>query len=187
MSAITASMQTVRDWLVGTYTSREQAMAQPVWFIPVRLWYVAVDGLFDEGIGFFTEQANEHDPDRIYRSRVLQLLEEPLRFENYRLIDQDRWLGAATDPEHLARLRRSDCEPLPGCAIYLERQGDAFRGRMKPGGACRLRSADTSYIEIELELREGVFLTLDRGFDSATGEQTWGSLGGPYRYIKQSP
>ncbi|UFP96901.1 chromophore lyase CpcT/CpeT [Gloeobacter morelensis MG652769] len=180
-----SDFQRVRTWLAGNYSNRTQAMAEPVWFIPVTLWYVEVAGLFGEGAGFFTEQVSEHTPNQPYRSRVLQLLDNPLRLENYRLKDQKVWAGAAKDPGRLGRLRADDCEQLAGCTIYLERQGETFTGKMQPGGGCRLFPGDASYIEIEFELGERSFFTLDRGFDATTGEQTWGSRAGAYRYLKQ--
>ncbi len=159
-------------------------MEQPVWFIPVRLWYVAVEGLFPEGIGFFTEQVSEHLLDQPYRSRVLQLLDEPLRLENYRLKDQPAWAGAALATERLLKLTPQDLDFLPGCTILLEKHSESYLGRMQPGGGCRLSSQDTAYVEIELELRADRFITLDRGFDSTTGTQTWGSRAGAYQYLK---
>ncbi len=180
-----SELATIRHWLSGTYSNRQQAMAEPVWFIPVTLWYVPVDGLFSEGVGFFTEQVSEHTPAQPYRARVLQLLENPLRFENYRLKDQAVWAGASKHPERLSSLTSEHLELLPGCTIYLERKDNCYLGKMKEDQGCRLSSDSTSCVQIEFELTDTAFITLDRGFDLATNVQVWGSKGGPYHYLKQ--
>lgn len=176
-------LSTVRSWLSGTFSNREQAMAQPAWFIPVRLRYLPVDHLFASGVGWFTEQMSEHLGEP-YRSRVLHLLDQPLRFENYRLKDQKVWAGAAFDPPRLAQLAADDLILLPGCTIFLERTAAGYSGRMAEGRGCRLSAEDTSYVLIEFELSEDCFLTLDRGFDLVSDAQTWGSRAGAYCYRK---
>ncbi|MDX2273624.1 MAG: chromophore lyase CpcT/CpeT [Cyanobacteriota bacterium] len=186
----------VTKWLVGTYSNRQQALDQAVWFIPVTLWYAEVPHLFAEGIGFFTEQVNQHKPQDYYRSRVLQLLGDPLRLENYKLRDQSMWAGASQDPQKLSQLKASDCEWLEGCTINLTYvpqaisaeladPSDSYFGNMQPGGACCLSPQDRGYIEIEFQLTADHFITLDRGFDKVTGQQTWGSKAGAYHYRKQ--
>jgi CpeT protein len=181
-----SDLSTICHWLSGTYSNRQQAMAEPVWFIPVRLWYVPVPGLFSEGVGFFTEQVSEHTPEQPYRTRVLQLLENPLRFENYRFRDQTAWAGAAQRTERLQTLSPEDLELLPGCTIELERKDNGYFGAMKEGQGCRLSSNSTSYVRIEFELTDTAFITLDRGFDLVTNTQVWGSRGGAYHYLKQA-
>jgi CpeT protein len=182
-----SDLHTLANWLEGYYSNRAQAMAEPVWFVPVSLWYVRLSGLFSQGIGFFTEQFNQHTPGRFYRSRVLQVLADPLRIENYKLQDQGAWAGASQDPQRLAQLSSADLELLPGCRILVEKRPDSYHGEMLPGGGCRLTSSDSTYIHIEFDLTAKEFITWDRGFDSTTGRQTWGSRAGPYRYQKGIP
>ncbi len=177
--------ETVRTWLAGTYSNRAQAMDQPVWFIPVTLWYVPLPELFAEGWGFFTEQVNQHTPREFYRSRVLQLLDHPLRLENYRLQDQQAWMGASQDAARWAQLSATDLEHLPGCTINLTPEAEGYRGRMS-GLNCRLTPDSTQAIEIDFLLTATALITLDRGIDIQTGEQTWGSRMGPYHYLKLS-
>lgn len=182
-----SDLERVQAWLAGTYSNRQQAMAQPVWFVPVTLWYIPLPHLFDQGVGFFTEQINEHFPETFYRSRVLQLLPHPLRLENYKLRHQQTWLGASQDPIWLGRLTQADLELLPGCTLFLDRQDDgSFYGEMAPDAICKLTPDGHTLIEIEFELTATTFTTLDRGIDEKTGEQTWGSMAGPYRYIKKT-
>ncbi|MEN9201920.1 MAG: chromophore lyase CpcT/CpeT [Thermostichus sp. DG_1_6_bins_120] len=178
---------TLAFWLEGYYSNRTQAMAEPVWFVPVSLWYVRLPALFSEGIGFFTEQFNQHTPGRFYRSRVLQLLADPLRIENYKLQDQAAWAGASQDLQRLAQLSLADLQLLPGCCILVEKRPGSYHGQMLPGGGCRLNPEDSTYIHIEFDLTPTEFITWDRGFDARTGRQTWGSRAGPYRYQKRIP
>jgi hypothetical protein len=164
--------ETVRTWLAGTYSNRDQAMDQPVWFSPVTLWYVSLSDLFAEGWGFFTEQVNQHTPNDFYRSRVLQLLDHPLRLENYKLRDQQAWMGASQDAARLAQLKLTDLDLLPGCTLYLTPEAEGYRGRMAPGLNCRLTPASTQAIEIDFFLTAAAFITTDRGIDMQTGRQT---------------
>jgi CpeT protein len=179
-------LETIRTWLSGTFSSRAQAMEQPVWFIPVRLWYIPVDHLFETGIGFFAEQTSEH-LNSPYRSRVLQLLSDPLRLENYRFKDQKAWAGSATHPERLKTLALSDLVHLPGCRILLSKVGETYQGEMADATRCRIAETDESYVRIEFSLDKTCFLTLDQGFNCETGAQTWGSRSGPYQYMKIAP
>ena len=181
----TSDLDLVRDWLAGTYSNRQQAMDQPVWFIPVTLWYIPLPQLFDQGCGFFTEQINQHFPDKFYRSRVLQLLDDPLRLENYKLKDQSIWLGASQDQDHLLELTVVDLEWLPECTIFLQRQNESFHGAMGSEAACKLTPESTTVIQIEFDLTATTLTTLDRGIDQTTGQQTWGSSAGPYQYLKR--
>ncbi len=184
----TSDVERISVWLAGSYSNRQQAMDQAVWFIPVSLWYLRLPYLFSDGIGFFTEQVNQHHPDQFYRSRVLCLRSEPLRFDNYKLRDQSHWAGASQDPEHLQHLRGEDLEGLPGCTIWLDLQPDRCFGKMTPGSGCRLTANSQTYVHIEFELTPTCFITLDRGFRIDTGEQVWGSRAGPYHYLKlESP
>jgi hypothetical protein len=177
----------VIHWLEGTYSNREQALEDPVWYIPVTLWYVKLPGLFEQGMGFFTEQVNQHTPQAFYRSRVLQLMRDPLRLENYKLKDQAAWAGASQQAERLGQLTPTDLDLLPDCTIYLTPNADQIEGRMNPGHRCKLNPTDRVAIEISFELYADRFLTLDRGIDIATGRQTWGSKLGSYDYRKQGP
>jgi CpeT protein len=174
----------VAAWLAGTFSNRDQAMADPVWYSPVTLWYVRLPSLFEQGIGFFAEQVNQHTPQQYYRSRVVQVLEDPLRLENYKLRHQSAWAGAAQDPAKLAQLSPADLELLIDCTIGLTDHEDHFRGQMSPGHPCRLNPEDPVAIEIGFDLYPDRFLTLDRGIEIATGKQTWGSRFGPYDYRK---
>jgi CpeT protein len=75
--------------------------------------------------------------------------------------------------------------PWLSSTIYLERKDDCYRGKMKEGQGCRLSSDSTSFVQIEFELTDTAFITLDRAFDPITHAQVWGSKGGPYHYLKQ--
>ncbi|GAB4210777.1 MAG: chromophore lyase CpcT/CpeT [Synechococcales cyanobacterium] len=177
-----ADLQRVQHWLAGVYSNREQALDQPVWFIPVQLWYIPVPTLFAEGMGFFTEQIQQPRPDEFYRSRVLHLLDYPLRLENYRLREQSRWAGASRDPHVLAHLRPEDLIGLPSCTLYLTVEADRIHGAMDPQQECCLSPDADSRIEIEFDLFADAFHTLDRGFKRDSQEQVWGSRAGAYRY-----
>jgi CpeT protein len=105
--------------------------------------------------------------------------------ENYRFKDQAAWAGAAKDPERLKALSLEHLELLPDCTIELERRNDCYFGKMKEGQECRLSPESTSCVQIEFELTDRTFVTLDRGFDLMTHAQVWGSKAGPYHYLKQ--
>lgn len=182
---LTLSLEMVATWLAGTYSNREQAMEDPVWYIPVTLWYVPVPRLFSTGLGFFTEQVNQHTPTNYYRSRVLHLLPDPWRLENYKLLDQPAWAGASQNAEHLRRLTSGDCTKLEHCTIFLDPRQDHVHGSMQPGRRCQLNPGDPAAVEITFDLYPHRFLTLDRGINISTGEQTWGSRYGPYDYSKK--
>ncbi len=183
---MTPTFTKVSNWLPGTYSNRDQAHAEPVWFIPVTLWYVALPDLFREGLGFFTEQVADHSPQSPYRSRVLHLVEHEgaVVLENYRLLDQAAWAGSARVPDRLAQLTLADLILLPGCLMDLQDQGPRIHGVMPGSTSCLLNPESTSYIQISFDLTEHTFFTLDRGFDRTTNAQVWGSRAGAYEYHK---
>lgn len=181
-----SDVETIQSWLSGVYTNQEQARQDPVFYIPVTLWYVPVLHVFPTGVGFFTEQINQHFPETFYRSRVLHLLTDPLRFENYKFKEQARWAGASQDPDRLSQIQVGVMERLNGCTIFLEQRDGSYHGKMQPGLGCKLSPEADSAVEIEFDLTPTAFITMDRGIHLQTGEQTWGSKAGPYHYLKQT-
>jgi hypothetical protein len=104
------------------------------------------------GIGFFTEQFNQHTPGRFYRSRVLQVLADPLRIENYKL--RIKQLGQV--PLRIRSAWRSSHSPTssicPAAVFWWRKRPGCYHGEMLPGGECRLNPGDSTYIHIEFDL-----------------------------------
>lgn len=182
-----STLLTLATWLAGEFSNREQAFASPAWFSHIRLCIRPLPRHVFDGIGFYSEQADDYDWKRPYRVRVLQLIERDGRIEseNFVLKDPAAYLGACREPERLVTLTRDQIEQLPGCTMVFDHVADAFEGRMLPGKHCRIfRKGQDTYLASEATVRANAFISWDRGLDPQTDEQVWGSYSGAFHFTK---
>jgi len=175
-------------WMAGDWANREQAWAAPAYFAHIRLCMRPLPWHVLDGLGFYSEQADDYDWKSPYRVRVLRLVEVDGRIhsENYVLKDPDAYLGACREPERLNNLSRDQIEQLPGCTMVFEYSDDAFRGRLLPGRGCRIfRRGRETWLDSEATVTADAFFSLDRGFGLDDDRQVWGSVSGPFHFVKQ--
>ncbi|MEB3882887.1 chromophore lyase CpcT/CpeT [Lyngbya sp. CCY1209] len=182
-------------YMAGEFENREQAIADPAWYVHLKLWQRPIPApLFAGGIGFFAEQASlVNGENRTYRPRILHLFDpgenpETLRVQYYMPEDFDGILGAGRDRDRLKTLTPDQLELLPTCALDVtwERlEGDAYRFRTAARSQCRFTYKNQTYrVDLGFEATPEQFLSFDRGIDPETGQATWGALLGPYQFIK---
>ncbi|MBD2345965.1 chromophore lyase CpcT/CpeT [Anabaena subtropica] len=187
---------TLGKYLTGEFDNREQALAEPVWFVHLRLWQRPVDLFPDDSITLFAEQANIVNLDRPYRQRIFRLMPNPnsetgLYVQYYMPKNPSALTGAGRNPDLLKTLTPDQLELLPGCILSVSQQTVAsnryqFTASPLPDTRCTFTYlGNTVQVSLGFEVTETELYTYDKGIDQETGKATWGAITGPYRYTKR--
>lgn len=187
---------TLAQYLAGVFENREQAIAEPVWYVSLRLWHHPLPmRLFPEpGISFFAEQANRLKLNQPYRQRIFHLTQQDqqtLQAQYYMPKQPQALRGAGQNPEILNHLTPEQLECLPGCRLTITwktliAQQYQFNAIINESDRCCFTYQNQlSQVEIGFTATPNEFLSFDRGIDPNTGTAIWGALMGPYRFTKQ--
>lgn len=69
--------------------------------------------------------------------------------------------------------------------MIVDWTGHSFKGHVEPGKACMVvRKGKTTYLDSEFEIDDQRFISLDRGRDPETDEHIWGSVAGPFEFVR---
>ncbi|MBO3458862.1 chromophore lyase CpcT/CpeT [Aetokthonos hydrillicola Thurmond2011] len=184
------------DYLSGEFDNRQQALAEPVWYVHLRLWHRPVALLAQDSITLFAEQANIVNLERPYRQRIMRLMEGnnpdgSLLVQYYMLKDPTALSGAGRNPALLDNLTDDQIDILPGCVLNVKQrtladQSYHFTASPPPETRCCFTYlGNTVEVALSFEANKDEFLSYDKGIDSETGKPTWGAILGPYRYTKR--
>jgi len=187
------TLQTIAEWLSGEFDNREQAIADPVWFVHLRLWHRPLPFRVEGNPAFLAEQANMLDPDHPYRQRVLILQppstrsDSPIGQVEYRAFRHpEQMKGAGAHPERMQPLRPEDLLSLPGCILHLSETAQGFKAEPLPDARCFFQyEGKTRQVVLGFEVEPQAFRSFDRGVDPETGQGLWGALMGPYQFTKR--
>lgn len=198
MSDIT-QFQRLGRCLAGAFQNRQQALAEPSWYVHLKLWIHPTALFAEDSLTFFMEQASAAYKQPPYRQRLLRLRLQAttLTAEYYALKQPEAFCGAAQSPARLAQLTTDDLQMLEGSTLLINsHSNDAetrFEARQYPGERCQfLVNGETKYVELAFDAiaphsadrQQGSFLMYDKGIDPDTGKATWGALRGPFRLLK---
>lgn len=180
-------LDTLAMWLTGTFSSERHAKLDSAYRHVIlnmqRMWKQRTDGIW-----IIVEQAMAETPDAPYRQRVYRLLrveENMIEIEIYAWKDPKRTIGAWKDVAKLDELNPTDLVIRRGCEVYLQRDDVKFFGSTH-GTACSSDIRGASYATSEVQIAASVITSWDRGF-TASGEQAWGAVKGPYYFLRQIP
>jgi len=187
---------TLGKYLAGEFDNKEQALAEPIWFVHLYLWQRPVDLFTDDSITLFAEQANIVNLDRPYRQRIMRLMPNPnsetgLYVQYYMPKNPSALIGAGRNPDILKTLTPAQLELLPGCILSVAQQTLApssykFTASPLPDACCTFTyQGNTVQVSLGFEVTEAQLHTYDKGIDRETGKATWGAITGPYRYTKR--
>lgn len=184
------TLQTIANWLAGEFDNREQAIADPTWFVHLQLWHRPVPFQVDGCPALFAEQANILYIDQPYRQRVLILRPDsnsPIGQVEYRALRHpEQWRGAGADATRLQALQPEDLVELPGCILTLTQQNQGFSAQPPADAKCFFQyDGKTRQVILGFEVYGDRFLSFDRGVDPETGQGLWGALMGPYEFTKR--
>lgn len=178
---------TLARWMAADFSNQQQAFENPPMFAHIRVCMRPLSLSLLDGVSFFVEQAYDymlHDP---YRLRVLKLFESGghIQIENYIVKDEKAFYGASRNLNLLQSLQADQLEKLPGCNMIVEWTGSGFQGQVEPGKACMVfRNGKQTYLDSSFEIDEEKFISRDRGRDPETDEHIWGSVAGPFYFVR---
>ena len=188
---------TLANCLAGEFDNREQALADPAWYVHLRLWQVPVDLFAEDSLSLFAEQVNTITPGNPYRQRVMRLQanyssgEKHLQVQYYMLKNPTALAGAGRERDLLKGLKSSDLELLPGCILNVNTQvlaANNYRFIAKPPRdtrCCFTYRGQTIQVYLGFEVTSSELLSYDKGIDPQTGKATWGAILGPFSYTKR--
>jgi CpeT/CpcT family (DUF1001) len=174
-------------WMAADFSNQAQAFENPPFFAHIRVCMRPLPPGFQAGVSLFLEQAYDLDIKDPYRLRVLHLFatEGGIRLENYAVQEDQEFFGASRDLSRLEKLTADRVEKLPGCDMDVEWTGTSFKGRVQPGKACIVvRKGKTTYLDNEFEINSEKLVSYDRGRDPETDELLWGSIAGPFEFVR---
>ena len=178
---------TLARWMAADFSNQEQAFENPPFFAHIRVCIRPLPLEVLSGVGFFVEQAYDYLLNDPYRVRVLKLVNtgKHIEIENYSVKEEKKFYGASRNLERLKTLTADDLEKLPGCNMIVEWTGHNFKGTVEPGKGCIVvRKGQKTYLDSDFEIDEDKFISRDRGRDPETDEHIWGSVAGPFYFVR---
>ncbi len=187
-SGVAQDVQRLAAMMAGSYSSAAQAAADSAFF-DVRLRMVPIWTARTDGRWLYVEQAIADSQDKPYRQRVYRVTQDAdgtLQSIVYALPTAPlRFAGEWRKDEPLASLTPDSLSMRDGCAILLRQLPDgSYRGATHEHD-CPSDLRGARYATSEVTVRDSLLESWDRGFD-AKGTQVWGSVAGPYRFVKLS-
>lgn len=186
---------TLGTYLAGEFDNQQQALAEPVWYVHLRLWQRPVELFTEDSITLFAEQANIVNLDRPYRQRILRLMpsqsEASLQVQYYMPKNPSALIGAGRDPNLLKTLTPDQLELLPGCSLQVTQQEVAvnqykFIATPPTDTRCTFTyQGNLVQVALGFEITQTELHTYDKGIDQVIVKATWGAIVGPYCYTKR--
>ncbi len=187
---------TLARWMAADFSNQAQAFENPPFFAHIRVCMRPLPVEMLSGISLFVEQAYDYMLNNPYRVRVLKLVNagdsEALRrnriqIVNYTVKQEESFYGASRNLQLLKTLTSDRLEELSGCNMTVEWAGNSFKGKVEPGKGCIVfRKGQKTYLDSEFEISEEKFISLDRGRDLDTNEHIWGSVAGPFHFVRRN-
>ncbi|MEH2159337.1 chromophore lyase CpcT/CpeT [Nostoc sp.] len=185
------------EYLAGEFDNREQAIAEPVWYVHLCLWQRPVNLFTEDSITLFAEQANVITLDQPYRQRIIRLRQgsnsdATVEVQYYMPQDPGVLRGAGDNPALLNTLTPEQLDLLPGCILTVTQEnlaGDRYKftATPQPDTRCSFTYLGNSIsVSLGFAVTPTEFHSYDKGIDPATGKATWGAIMGPYRYTKRN-
>ncbi|NEP85860.1 MAG: chorismate mutase [Okeania sp. SIO2C2] len=166
-------------YLAGEFDNSTQAIADPAWYVQLRLWHRPVPiTLFPEPrIALFAEQANILKLNQPYRPRIMQLRQlsdsptssdsstfsdsstssdspTSLQIQYYLPKDVPSILGSGKNPDILKQLKPRQLEFLTGCTLEVINHNhgqdhEYFQAILPPDAVCGF-TYQSQYYQVEL-------------------------------------
>ncbi len=186
---MTPQLQRLADYLAGEFENKEQAAAEPVWYVHLRLWLRPVHLFQGDSLCLYAEQASIVNLDQPYRPRLLRLCENnwgAIEVRHYMFSDIGAVAGAGTNPGILTSIDEQQVQFLPGCTLTVTESATGFVATPRSNDKCTVNyGGQTFQVALGFEVSDGQLKTYDKGINPVTGQGIWGALMGPYVYRKQ--
>ncbi|MEM7726097.1 MAG: chromophore lyase CpcT/CpeT [Cyanobacteria bacterium P01_A01_bin.45] len=183
-------------YLTGEFDNREQAFAEPAWYVHLRMWQRPIPLFEKDSFTLFAEQSSVVNFDKPYRQRIVRITQNPecdrnyLKAQYYMPSNPSSIAGGGQDPSILNDLTSEDLELLSGCVLniiveQLAPNSYRFSTQTPPNTLCTFNYLNkTVQVSLGFEATQEEFLSYDKGIDPQTGRATWGAILGPFRYTK---
>lgn len=178
---------TLARWMAADFSNQAQVFENPAFFAHIRVCMRPLPNELLSGVSFFVEQAYDYMLNAPYRVRVLKLIptQSNILIENYTVKEEKDLYGASRNREILHKLTSDRLEKLSGCNMIVEWVGQSFKGKVEPGKGCIvLRDGQRTYLDSEFEIDADKFISRDRGRNPETDEHVWGSVAGPFYFLR---
>jgi hypothetical protein len=178
---------TLARWMASDFSNQAQAFDNPPFFAHIRVCMRPLPVKLLGGISLYLEQAYDYQLNQPYRVRILKLVPtgNAIEIENYAIENEQQFYGSSREPVRLEALNPETIKKLSGCTFITEWTGNSFKGRVEPGKGCTVvRKGQTTYLDSEFEIDEHKFISYDRGLDPETDEHIWGSVAGPFQFVR---
>lgn len=185
--------------LSGVFQNRQQALAEPAWFVHIRLWSHPIPIFEEDSLTFFIEQASAAYSQPPYRQRVLRVRPYggDLTAEYYALNDPQFFQGATQEPERLKEVRPECLQSLSGSRLkvtaFAQSDVTRFEARHYEGERCQFTvNGEEKWVALAFDAiaptnrndNKAAFWMYDKGIDPETGKTTWGATNGPFKLLK---
>jgi hypothetical protein len=180
-------IQTLARWMAADFSNQEQAFINPPFFAHIRVCMRPLPPSFPGEVSLFLEQAYDFMLTSPYRLRVLSLeiAGNSIKLKNFKIKDEENFYGASRDRQRLQQLTPEHLEEMCGCDMNVEWTGTGFQGTIEPGKNCLVvRKGKTTYLDNSFEIDAEKLISYDRGFDPETDELVWGSVAGPFHFVR---
>ncbi|MFZ1614660.1 MAG: chromophore lyase CpcT/CpeT [Holophaga sp.] len=181
------SLNQLVSFMVGSFSSADQAKADPENYRDIRLEVARIWPDRTDGVWLYVEQAAANTLDKPYRQRVYHLTALPdgrfcsviMSFKG----DALAYAGAWKAKEPLKGLKYEDVEPIKGCAVFLNFDGKGKYQGATQGHECENKWRGATYATTEVTMTATEMRSWDRGYDPAD-KQIWGAEKGGYIFKK---
>ncbi len=186
---------TLAHYMAGEFENKQQALADPAWYVHLRLWQRPVPLFTEDSLTLFVEQAPILNLDQPYRQRLMRLHlgnTSPgcLQVQYYMFKNLETVRGAGRNPDVLRQIGTEQIEFLPGCTLIVQQhQVNATSYKFSASSAtdspCQFSYEGNTYqVSLGFEATSEEFRSYDKGIDPSSGKAIWGALLGPFRFTK---
>ena len=184
------------SYLAGEFDNRQQALAEPAWYVHLRLWQRPVLLFTEDSFTLFLEQASVINLEQPYRQRLLRIYPDDtrpnfLQAQYYMLKEPEAFQSAGRNPALLQQLTLEQIEFLPGCTLKVKQHCLAskdyeFSTASTTATPCSFSYQGKTYqVSLGFEATKEEFRSYDQGIDPVTGKAIWGALLGPFCFTKR--
>lgn len=179
-------LEQLASYMIGSFDSKEQSLSDTNFF-NIHLEMARIWEGRDDAIWLYVEQAAAWALDKPYRQRVYKLSsmdDGKIISEVFVMNDPLRFVGSYKDDNIFNNFTPDSLNVREGCAILLEKEGDAFVGSTEDK-KCKSNLRGAAYATSEVRIEKDVIKSWDRGWDTEN-KQVWGAVTGPYIFKKKS-
>ena len=159
-------------WYEGCFSNKKQSMSEPTKFASIVLQHTHLENGY-----FYGEQSYLYTDKDTYRQFISRAVEinSKIHLQNYVLHNKELYLGN----KNLSQINTQELSLRQNCDIIFEYRLDTnfFHGSTTGKNCTIEKNNSITCISTKAILGEYKYDIEDRGFDTKTSKQVWGSSG----------